>query len=150
MLSLELKCIKIVLVWCGIFARGELHISCLVCWESLLFHGACVKSSPESPEDVLGCACCPPQWSCPVISCSHSTAGVLCPLLFLFVCVCISWLMMDMENENGVWELLFGVLVRSESSNGILAQLVQWNVHPAYEEMNGCLRWTLFLHFQVS
>lgn len=61
------------------------------------------------------------------------------PSPVLVLCVCISWLMMHIENENGVWELLFGVLVLSESSNGILAQLVQWNVHPAYEEMNGCL-----------
>lgn len=50
---LKLKCIKQFLVWGGIFARGELHISCLVCWESLLFHGVYIKSSPQKPR---GCA----------------------------------------------------------------------------------------------
>lgn len=51
-----------------------------------------IKSSPQSPENVLGCSCCPLQWSCPGISCSHWAPEVLCPLLFLFyLCVCISW-----------------------------------------------------------
>lgn len=99
MLLLQLKHIKQFLVWCGIFARGELHITCLVCWESLLFHGVCIciKSSPKSPEDMLGCACCPFQLSCPGISCS-SRGFVSAPVLVL--CAWISWdLVMDVENR---------------------------------------------------
>lgn len=108
-LSLQLKRIKQFLVWYGIFARGELYITCLVCWESLLFHGVCIYILNLPPKAQRMC------WDVPAALSSYPAQGSpaatelqrFCVLsCSCFVCVWISWdVVMDLENQNGIWEL---------------------------------------------